>query len=72
MTSFAKKILSKFVFGPNILRKMANMQKSIALKKLCLAFFSKVKQNLQVLKNPKTSRLIAFKKKREAWFFLTH
>ena len=30
-----------FFLGPNLLRKVANMQKSKALKKLCLAYFFK-------------------------------
>ena len=42
MTSFSKQTLGQmFVLGPHLLRKVANMQKSNALKKIYLAYFFK-------------------------------
>ena len=43
MTSFAKKktLGQMFFLGPHLLQKVANMQKSNALKKLYLAYFFK-------------------------------
>ena len=63
------KLVQRFFFGRNLLRKGANMQKSNELKKLCLAFFSsKVTQELQVFINLKTLRLACFKNARRDVF----
>ena len=45
-----------FVLGPHLLRKLVNVQKSNALKKLCLEYFFKSDTKFEVLKKRKTSR----------------
>ena len=51
-----KKHLVNFFLGLHLLRKVANMQKSNALKKLYLCIFSKLVTKLPVKKKYETSR----------------
>ena len=52
----AKVFGEKFFFGPHLMRKVSNVPKSNALKKLCLAFFFKGDQKfVNFQKKTKTS-----------------
>ena len=70
MTNFAtKKTLGQgFFWGPHLLRKVANMQKSNELKKLYLVYFSKVIAKLPVFTKLKTSCQAFLKKARREVF----